>query len=114
MFIWYYVVFGLKDCDYENGFYMGKLIFPKEYPYKPPQIKMLTESGRFVINYPICLSISSHHPESWDPTWSVRSIILGLISFFVDSKNTLGAITSTSEEKKKIAKASRQKLLENE
>jgi len=114
VFIWYYVVFGLTDCDYENGFYMGKLIFPKEYPWKPPEIRMLTETGRFEINYPICLSISNYHPESWNPVWPVRSIIIGLASFFVDDKNTAGAISRTSEERIKIAKASRHKLLQND
>ena len=84
VFHWYYVVFGLKDCDYENGFYMGKLIFPKEYPWKPPEIRMLSETGRFETNYPICLSISNYHPESWNPVWPVKSIIIGLVSFFAD------------------------------
>ena len=93
---------------------MGKLIFPKEYPWKPPEIRMLTETGRFEINYPICLSISNYHPESWNPVWPVRSIIIGLASFFVDTQNTAGAISRTSEERKKIAKASRNKLLQND
>ena len=50
MFEWYFVVFGLKDCPYEGGYYMGQLIFPPEYPWKPPAIKMVTENGRFKIN----------------------------------------------------------------
>ena len=62
---------------------MGKLIFPNDYPWKPPSIMMTTETGRFQTNARICLSISDYHPESWNPVWPVRSIIIGLISFFV-------------------------------
>ena len=28
IFVWYFLVFGLKDTLYEGGFYMGKLVFP--------------------------------------------------------------------------------------
>ena len=48
VFVWYYVIFGLKDSVYEKGYYLGKIIFPKGYPLKPPGIEMLTPNGRFV------------------------------------------------------------------
>jgi ubiquitin-conjugating enzyme E2 J2 len=38
MFEWYFCIFGLEECPYEGGFYVGKLTFPKEYPFKPPAI----------------------------------------------------------------------------
>jgi ubiquitin-conjugating enzyme E2 J2 len=47
MYTWYYLIFGLTDCPYEGGYYLGKIIFPKEYPMKPPGIEMITPSGRF-------------------------------------------------------------------
>ena len=33
-----------------GGYYWGKLVFPKEYPFKPPRIEMTTPSGRFQTN----------------------------------------------------------------
>jgi ubiquitin-conjugating enzyme E2 J2 len=33
---WHFCIFNLKDCPYEGGFYHGKLIFPEEFPMKPP------------------------------------------------------------------------------
>ena len=63
IFEWYFVVFGLKDEPYIGGYYMGKLKFPTDYPWKPPSIMMITESGRFQVNKRICLSISDYHPE---------------------------------------------------
>jgi len=83
IFIWHFVIFGLPDDPYKDGYYMGKLQFPQDYPWKPPAIMMTTETGRFRVNDRICLSISDYHPESWNPVWPVRSIIIGLISFFV-------------------------------
>ena len=35
---------------YKGGYYWGKLVFPQDYPYKPPSILMITPSGRFKCN----------------------------------------------------------------
>jgi ubiquitin-conjugating enzyme E2 J2 len=50
IFIWNFLIFGLKDCDYEEGFYHGRITFPSEYPMKPPSLQMFTPSGRFKPN----------------------------------------------------------------
>lgn len=42
---------------------------------------MITPSGRFQINTRLCLSISDFHPDTWNPSWTVSTIIMGLISF---------------------------------
>ena len=92
IFEWYFIVFGLKDCPFEGGFYLGKLVFPREYPWKPPSIMMVTETGSFRVNARICLSISDYHPETWNPAWPIRSIIIGLISFMCTNSLTAGSI----------------------
>lgn len=69
---------GAKGSPYEGGYYHGKLKFPPEYPLKPPSILMLTPSGRFKPNTRLCLSMSDFHPESWNPMWSVSTILMGL------------------------------------
>lgn len=77
------------------------------YPFKPPSIMMLTPSGRFVPGARICLSISDFHPESWNPLWSVGTILLGLQSFMYDSVTTTGALNNVSDaEKQRLAAAS--------
>ena len=92
---------------------MGKLEFPNDYPWKPPAIKMITETGRFETNARICLSISDYHPESWNPVWPVRSIIIGLISFFVTKDHTVGAIDRTNDERERIQKNSAKVIQEH-
>ena len=113
IFEWFFVVFGLKDCQYEDGYYLGKLIFPKDYPWRPPAIMMITENGRFKPNAKICLSISDYHPESWNPVWPVKSIIIGLISFMTTDLDTVGSIKMEPEKVKAIAKKSSQELMKH-
>lgn len=33
---WFYAIRGPTQSPYEGGTYVGKLVFPKEYPMKPP------------------------------------------------------------------------------
>jgi ubiquitin-conjugating enzyme E2 J2 len=90
MFTWHFLVFGLTDCPYEGGFYVGTLKFPDAYPLKPPAIMMNTPSGRFATNTRLCLSISDYHPETWSPTWTIETIIIGLISFMNTEEAGIG------------------------
>ena len=55
----HYVIEGNQGTPYEGGVYHGKLVFPKEYPMKPPDVIMITPSGRFQPNRKLCLSMSS-------------------------------------------------------
>ena len=99
IFEWHYIIKGI-EYPYKKGIYYGTLIFPKEYPLKPPEIKIRTPNGRFEINKSICLSISSYHPESWNPTWTVETILIGLYSFMIEDTDTLGSIKTSNKEKK--------------
>ncbi|KAL3825053.1 hypothetical protein ACJIZ3_021082 [Penstemon smallii] len=103
---WHYVLEGSQGTPFAGGYYYGKIKFPPEYPFKPPGISMTTPNGRFMTQKKICLSMSDFHPESWNPMWSVSSILTGLLSFMMDNSPTTGSVSTTEEEKKKLAKAS--------
>ena len=100
---WHYVIEGSAGTPYEGGFYHGKLLFPKEYPLKPPSVIMCTPSGRFVTDRRLCLSMSDFHPESWNPMWSVSTILTGLYSFMLDTAPTSGSIETTTLQKRRYA-----------
>uniref|UniRef100_A0A7S4A9Z4 UBC core domain-containing protein n=1 Tax=Pseudo-nitzschia australis TaxID=44445 RepID=A0A7S4A9Z4_9STRA len=102
----HYVIEGLEKTPYAGGFYHGKLLFPKEYPLKPPSVIMMTKNGRFQPNRRLCLSMSDFHPESWNPMWSVSTILTGLYSFMIESAPTLGSVESTKSQKEKLARLS--------
>jgi ubiquitin-conjugating enzyme E2 J2 len=103
---WHYVIEGPADSVYAGGYYHGMLRFPTEYPYKPPSIFMITKSGRFRTNFRLCLSMSDYHPETWNPMWSVASILQGLLSFMLDSQSTLGSVEASEETRRVLAKES--------
>jgi len=103
---WHYVVTGPKDSAYEGGKYHGVLEFPSEYPYKPPSIKMTTPNGRFQTNTKLCLSMSDFHPETWNPLWSVSSILAGLLSFMLENSPTSGSINCSDDVRRKCARES--------
>ena len=100
---WHYVITGTKDSVYEGGHYHGKLRFPTEYPLRPPSVLMCTPSGRFKTNCRLCLSMSDFHPESWNPMWSVSTILTGLYSFMLESSPTLGSVEATPAQRRKFA-----------
>ena len=81
---WHYLIHGPPSSPYHNGLYHGKLVFPRDYPYRPPAIYMITPNGRFKTNTKLCLSMSDFHPETWNPLWSVSSILQGLLSFMIE------------------------------
>ena len=94
------MVFGLKDSPFEGGFYLGRIMFPKEYPMKPPGIEMMTPNGRFQTNKRICMSMSDFHPESWNPLWNVHTIMVGLISFMNDDERSTGCVITSDSTKR--------------
>lgn len=110
---WHYVVCGPENTPYEGGYYHGKLIFPSEFPFKPPSIYMLTPNGRFKINKRLCLSISDFHPDTWNPAWSVSTILTGLLSFMNEKSSTLGSVETSDHEKRQCAYNSLEYNLKN-
>jgi len=103
---WNYLIRGPPDSPFESGEYHGVLTFPPEYPFKPPGIKMLTPSGRFAPDKKICFSMSDFHPASWNPAWSVATILTGLLSFMLSDEITTGSVNTTDGDKRAWARKS--------
>lgn len=110
---WYYVLHGPEDTPFAGGLYMGSLTFPANYPFSPPAIRMLTPSGRFEPGARLCLSMSDYHPESWNPAWSVNTILVGLMSFMCSNEIATGAMNTTTAQKRRYTERSAQWNLDN-
>lgn len=100
---WNYLIRGPPDSPFAGGEFHGVLLFPSEYPFKPPGIKMYTPSGRFQPDKKICFSMSDFHPGSWNPAWSVQTILTGLLSFMLSDEMTTGSVTSSDAHKRAFA-----------
>ncbi|KAK9694362.1 hypothetical protein K7432_013452 [Basidiobolus ranarum] len=107
IFEWHFTLRGPAGTPFEEGRYHGRLLLPFEYPFKPPNIMLLTPNGRFEINKKICLSITGYHPEFWQPVWGIRLALLALISFMpTHGEGAIGALDCSDADRKIVAKKS--------
>ena len=118
LYIWHFVIYDLKETDYSNGVYLGKVRLPPKYPFKPPDFQFLTPSGRFKINTKICTSFTGYHEELYSPSWNIASMCAGLVSFMTDpiernESKGIGGISSTSAYKNELAEKSRDYIKNN-
>jgi ubiquitin-conjugating enzyme E2 J1 len=107
MFEWHFTMRGPDDSEFEGGIYHGRILLRSEYPFKPPDIMLLTPSGRFEVNTKICLSISGFHPKNWQPAWSIRTILTALQAFFTTApEGAIGSLDCSQSVRRMYAKES--------
>jgi len=101
---WHFTLLGPEDSPYEGGLYHGRILLPHEYPFKPPDVLLLTPNGRFELNKKICLSVTSYHPEGWHPTWGIATVLIALRQFMLQpGSNGIGALELPADLRKKMA-----------
>jgi ubiquitin-conjugating enzyme E2 J1 len=110
LFEWHFTIRGPPaPSAFEGGIYHGRIVLPPAYPLKPPSFRFLTPSGRFEVNREICLSISGHHEESWQPAWGIRTALVAIRSFMdTDAKGQLGGMDAGETVRRKMAKESKE------
>eukprot|EP01006_Ploeotia_vitrea_P017951 TRINITY_DN49195_c0_g1_i1.p1 TRINITY_DN49195_c0_g1~~TRINITY_DN49195_c0_g1_i1.p1 ORF type:complete len:286 (+),score=111.72 TRINITY_DN49195_c0_g1_i1:153-1010(+) len=109
LFVWHFTIKGPPDTEFEGGLYHGVVLLPAEYPFKPPDIKILTPSGRFEVGKKICLSITGYHPKSWQPSWGIRTALVALRAFFPTApKGAIGSLDMPKDQRRKLALKSQQ------
>jgi len=91
MLNWKVLIFGPSETIYESGVYECEFNFSRDYPNKPPEFKFITNIPHPNI-YPdgkVCISILHDGvdefnyediSERWNPSHSVNSIIMSVIS----------------------------------
>ncbi|KAL3467793.1 UBC-like protein [Aspergillus heterothallicus] len=110
LYDWHFTIAGPPPpSPYAGGIYHGRIVLPPTYPLRPPSFRFLTPSGRFEVNREICLSISGHHEETWQPAWGIRTALIAIRSFMEgDAKGQVGGLEGVSDViKKEWAVASR-------
>ncbi|KAI9758635.1 MAG: hypothetical protein M4579_002946 [Chaenotheca gracillima] len=109
IFEWHFTLSGPPSpSPYDSGLYHGRIILPSTYPLRPPSFRFLTPTGRFEVNREICLSISGHHEETWQPAWGIRTALVALRSFMdQDAKGQIGGLDCTTSVRERLAKESR-------
>ncbi|CAI8022537.1 Ubiquitin-conjugating enzyme E2 R1 [Geodia barretti] len=102
MYVWHVAIFGPPDTPYQGGYFKAEMKFPVDYPYSPPRLRFLTPilHPNVYTDGELCISIlhppgedphSGERPEErWNPTQSVRTILLSVISL-LNEPNTFSA-----------------------
>ena len=70
---------GAKGTPFEGGYFHFKIDIPENYPFEPPEVKMITKVYHPNINSTsgkICVNILKK--EVWAPTNSIQSVLLSL------------------------------------
>ena len=107
LFEWHFTIRGPPSTPYAEGVYHGRIILPQQYPLRPPSFRFLTPSGRFEPNREICLSISGHHEETWQPAWGIRTALWALRAFMEGgAKGQVGGMEMAEAERRRLAKES--------
>lgn len=85
----YACIMGPSDTLYSNGAYLFTFDFPSEYPFKPPNVKYMTNDGKtrfhpnLYRNGKVCLSIlNTWKGEQWTSCQSIKTILLALVTLF--------------------------------
>ncbi|KAJ5098111.1 hypothetical protein N7532_005112 [Penicillium argentinense] len=107
---WHFTLVGPPSpTPYAKGLYHGRITFPSTYPLRPPSFRFLTPSARFEVNREICLSMSAHHEETWQPAWGVRTALMAIRSvvFSGESKGQVGGMEGSEQLRREYAELSR-------
>ncbi|KAJ1494750.1 ubiquitin-conjugating enzyme/RWD-like protein [Baffinella frigidus] len=101
LFDWHFVLRGPAGTPFEGGLYHGRIILPSQYPHKPPEFMFLSPTGRFEVGKKICLSISQHHPELWQPGWDIRTALIAIQSFMpTPGQGAIAALDYNEDERR--------------
>jgi ubiquitin-conjugating enzyme E2 D/E len=80
---WEAVISGPEETYYKDGVFLLDILFPKEYPFKPPIVKFKTKIFHPNINPDtgeICITILKDY--NWNPSMTINNILLSIMLLF--------------------------------
>jgi len=91
IFEWEFCIIGPPDSLYEHGIFKGVILFPDNYPIRPPKVKFLCNMyhPNIYLNGELCISILHEgvdqfgyesKAERWNPSHGVDSIMLSILT----------------------------------
>lgn len=81
--LWEATIMGPSDSPYAGGVFKLDILFPENYPFKPPKILFKTKIYHPNINKygSICLDILN---VKWSPAMSISKVLLSIVSLLTD------------------------------
>ena len=82
IFEWEATIIGPTDTPYTGGVFHLKILFPEQYPFKPPKINFVTKIYHPNINQGnICLDILKNN---WSASLTISKVLLSVCSLLSD------------------------------
>ena len=83
LFHWHARIMGPSDSPYEGGVFYLNIVFPTDYPFKPPKCTFITKIYHPNINSngSICLDILK---DQWSPALNISKVLLSISSLLTD------------------------------
>ena len=83
LYEWQATIIGPEDSPDHNGVFYLKIVFPQDYPFKPPRVSFLTKIYHCNISGSgaICLDILK---EQWSPALTISKVLLSICSLMGD------------------------------
>lgn len=83
MFKWEGMILGPNDSPYQGGVFKLEILFPVDYPFKPPKVQFTTKIYHPNINAAglICLDILK---QQWSPALTISKVLLSITSLLTD------------------------------
>ena len=80
---WKGTIIGPTGCPYEGGIFEIDIVFPSDYPFKPPKLTFVTKVYHPNINSQgvICLDILK---TEWSPALTIDRVLLSISSLLTD------------------------------
>ncbi|TIC61647.1 PIN domain-like protein [Wallemia mellicola] len=83
MFNWQATIMGPSQSPYDGGVFFLNIVFPTDYPFKPPKVSFQTKIYHPNINAngSICLDILK---DQWSPALTISKVLLSICSMLTD------------------------------
>ncbi len=84
LFHWSGHIVGPDKSPYERGVFILDIVFPNDYPFKPPKMRFVTKiyhPNIALSSGSICLDILK---EQWSPALTLSRVLLSLMSLLTD------------------------------
>ena len=84
MFKWEASFVGPENSPYEGGTFKLEMEFPKDYPFKPPKVTLITNIYHPNVNnssHSICLDILK---DAWSPEITISQILMAIQNLLIN------------------------------
>lgn len=84
LYHWTGCVIGPQKTPYEGGVFKVDILFPADYPFKPPKIKFITKIFHPNISTTGAICVSILKDDGWSPSLSISKVLLSIVSLLDD------------------------------